>query len=528
MARPTPKPTDEQTDILNWISDPSHLDSTQPKALLILAGPGTGKSTLIRMAAKAAPTRYRPSIQVLSFNKDIAKENTSYLPFPIISATVNSFALTIWNSYSTVRPVLSIRKNKEIIRRVQADDTRWSISPDEVDDLVSLMKAAKSQGWVPKSAGVSIPNGPTISDLYGLTDVKPQPHYEGLLTVLMNLSIKAAFEGEIDFDDQVYVTALFAPSTHLPAITYLFVDEAQDLSPIQLWLIQRVKAKITIFVGDPLQSIYAFRGAMSDSFARIQAAFPGADTLPLQTSFRLPREIVGILRDHNPRLKTFKQTKGTVETLTETAPFSHFIERYASEGTKAVLCRNNGPLYSIALSCIATATPFNLNDQGWGNGIIRDLKKVSGNPTTQDLSESFIQKLLSHWTNNGDESLLDKAMDKLYAIASLAETTGAKTVAALITTIQSLLKKANESDKINPVLLSTVHKAKGLEFDTVFHLDSHLIPSKFAKTEEDFAQEANIRYVLNSRARESLYFLTSPQILTQGNTKRSKPKQFRE
>jgi len=43
------------------------------------------------------------------------------------------------------------------------------------------------------------------------------------------------------------------------------------------------------------------------------------------------------------------------------------------------------------------------------------------------------------------------------------------------------LKKSAPDAKL---LLSTAHKAKGLEFDFVVHLDSHLIPAKFATTPE--------------------------------------------
>lgn len=59
------------------------------------------------------------------------------------------------------------------------------------------------------------------------------------------------------------------------------------------------------------------------------------------------------------------------------------------------------------------------------------------------------------------------------------------------------------------------HKAKGLEFDTVFFLDSFLIPSKYslraAEAGDDAAlsQEKNLEYVIVTRAKKELLFINS-------------------
>ncbi len=53
--------------------------------------------------------------------------------------------------------------------------------------------------------------------------------------------------------------------------------------------------------------------------------------------------------------------------------------------------------------------------------------------------------------------------------------------------------------------LLTGHKAKGLEFDIVYHLDPWLV----AKPDE---QEQNLNYVIDTRARESLFYINSKDI----------------
>ena len=61
------------------------------------------------------------------------------------------------------------------------------------------------------------------------------------------------------------------------------------------------------------------------------------------------------------------------------------------------------------------------------------------------------------------------------------------------------------------VTLSTIHKAKGLEWDAVLHLDPWRVPSKWAKVAAErggdpvqLQQEMNLRYVCETRTRDLL------------------------
>ena len=58
-----------------------------------------------------------------------------------------------------------------------------------------------------------------------------------------------------------------------------------------------------------------------------------------------------------------------------------------------------------------------------------------------------------------------------------------------------------------PVQLLSGHKSKGLEWDTVYHLDPHRVPSPFAKEGEALEQELNVRYVIETRAKKELFFI---------------------
>ena len=59
----------------------------------------------------------------------------------------------------------------------------------------------------------------------------------------------------------------------------------------------------------------------------------------------------------------------------------------------------------------------------------------------------------------------------------------------------------------NPVVLTTAHKSKGLEFSRVYILRHDLFPHKKAKRPKDLQQEANSKYVAYTRAKDELHIL---------------------
>ena len=59
-------------------------------------------------------------------------------------------------------------------------------------------------------------------------------------------------------------------------------------------------------------------------------------------------------------------------------------------------------------------------------------------------------------------------------------------------------------EKDRAVILSSGHRSKGLEWDTVIHLDPWRIPSPYALSAQDLIQEANLKYVIETRAKSRL------------------------
>ncbi len=93
---------------------------------------------------------------------------------------------------------------------------------------------------------------------------------------------------------------------------YVFVDEYQDVNPVQEAIINAVSGKNLFLVGDIKQSIYAFRGSKSKFFADKYKAFKASPTdhaLPLSKNFRSASPILDAVNEQFKKLMTLKNTE---------------------------------------------------------------------------------------------------------------------------------------------------------------------------------------------------------------------------
>ena len=169
------------------------------------------------------------------------------------------------------------------------------------------------------------------------------------------------------------------------------------------------------------------------------------------------------------------------------------------QGELTVICRNNAPLFSLAMRLLRKRVPVAMIGRDIGKNLIRLASKIL--PDAGNLLRALDLWEAEECQKNPKraESISDKA-ESLRAIAEDC------------TTKKEVLSALNEifSSSSARVTLTSGHRAKGLEWNTVLHLDPWRIPSKYAKQKahdgdkEALRQEMNLKYVIETRTKQTL------------------------
>ena len=268
--------------------------------LLVLAGPGTGKTTTLveavarRVEAGAAPDE----VLVLTFSRKAAQELRERITSRLGTPTGGPAAWTFHAfCYALVREqqqpdafadplrLLSGPEQdvalRELLRGSVELGRRWPPELREclttrglAEEVRSLLARARDVGLEPADlAGLAVREG--RRDWAALADF-----FEEYLQVLDAM-------GAVDYAELIHRAVLLAET---PAIRSelqsryraVFVDEYQDTDPAQERLLQALSGggRDLVVVGDPDQSIYAFRGAQVRGILEFPGRFPTADGGP--------------------------------------------------------------------------------------------------------------------------------------------------------------------------------------------------------------------------------------------------------
>ena len=465
-------PTAEQSLILEAVR-------TTRDNLLIEARAGAAKTTTLLMIAEALPMT---SIRCVAFNKKIAEELQSRLPENGTAATMNSLGHRAWSRFLGKRLRLDTSKVFNLFREETAkrDKRTQEAARESSSFILKSVRHAKSQGFITKHAyGKSLLS---VEDF--LTDLPEEPTSleEDLILTLVKQNLDGALQGWIDFDDQILCSALFPATFDIAPLT--LVDEAQDLSPINHIMLEKMtKRQRLIAVGDPCQAIYAFRGAMEDSMNALASGF-NARRLYLTLTFRCPEEIVAEAQWRAPDMTSAAKHSGEVRNLPT------WTEADLPDNC-AIICRNNAPLLRCALNLIrARRYPELL-----GNDIMAGLVKQLRSFGKETLSSTAAFDKAVAWFDSKKKKSRETGVlrDRLACIQLFLEQ--GPTLGDAIAYAETLAKAKGR------IKLMTAHKSKGLEFDSVFILDAHLM--------RDEGQDLNLRYVAQTRAMRQLTYITT-------------------
>ena len=500
-------PTPEQLAIIDAAAN-------SKSNLMVFAFAGTGKTTAIEFMVPHLPTR---SVLLLAFNKknciDLERvfiEPRGQEPPLAPWVTVRSFNALGHRAFASAIGRRLILDDKKISKLTTAYTKKLGgVSDDEWGNLSNLVKRARMLGLVPQKY-LQSRRSLLSDDSWGWESAAESINLElseqlmvGAREILCG-SIDLAQAGTIDFDDQIYMSVLF--SGLYQKFDTVICDEGQDISHLNRLQLLKSCGKRLIVAGDQKQGIYAFRGADGESLKKIKEEVKGDwIDLPLTVTWRCPKVVVARQLDHAPTYTAAPEApEGTLIDLQ--AEKSWTIG--SAEGAlmpSAILCRNNAPIISMAFALLRKRIGIKVLGREFGKSLTSLVKKISGEATSL---ETFVPAFTA-WKEKevrlalaaDKETKADRVTDQYESIMAVIESlsTGAG-APELLFAIEQLFEKAD-----GQIILSSGHKAKGLEWHTVLHLDPWRIPSRFAaRNPIAMEQELNLRYVIETRAKNTL------------------------
>ena len=345
-------------------------------------------------------------------------------------------------------------------------------------------------------------------------------HYYDANKFLLNKGNSMAENQQIiDFTDMLFLPFAFSlyPKT---TFDLLFIDECQDLSYSQIACALKYLKKDgrILSVGDPSQSIYGFAGADIESYNKL-GEIPNTVELTLSKCFRCPDNVIELAQNFREDIYPFVPKAGEIYKI----PFEEAVSKV--KPGNLVISRVKNPLLEMLFMLIDRGISVEVHEDDIKEVInsIRfiftreELKKDDVLSIVDDVrsrNHYFIDKNAKNIDDKEERELFIKSERQL--LESKIQMISKQSAQHLdVDSIDELLKKIQRliSGNEDAVKLSTIHKAKGLENDTVFILGYDTLPLyRDGQMEWEKRQERNLKYVALTRAKHELYLVDSKKV----------------
>lgn len=294
--------------------------------------------------------------------------------------------------------------------------------------------------------------------------------------------------------------AIGAPE--LPGQFHL-VDEAQDCSPLMVEVL-RQQTKPRVLLGDRHQSIFGFRGAVN-----AMACLPG-ERRALTRSFRFGA-CIEMVANHLLQLNgeqdwLIGESQNPGDLYGPEVGLESYLDR--TDGQVTILTRTNSEALSLAVALVKRYPTAVLGGMTEALILLRSaLALFEGRP--QDVRDSRLrpfrswQALTEHVSRSRDTEL-----QRLINLVELRRLVLAEQLVDLE------VRLAAEPQA--RVLISTIHKAKGREWDHVYLADDFRNIEPAAGHCVRRTEEINLLYVAVTRARRSLRLNVATQAVLDG------------
>ncbi len=326
---------------------------------------------------------------------------------------------------------------------------------------------------------------------------------------------------------------------------HFVVDEYQDVSPLQQYVLDQWLGgrRELCVVGDPAQTIYSFAGASPAHLLGFTRRYEDATVVRLVRDYRSTPQVVNLangLMAHRGASSSgvelvSQRSSGPAvgfhtypDDAAEAAAVADRVEALISGGVAAreiaVLYRTNSQSEEIEDALASRGVGY-LVRGGQRFFAREEVRKamvllrgaavaVSADPLGARVRETLMD---AGWSQEppAARGAVRERWDALQALVELADDfdLDAVTASGKPATMRGLVEHlaeravAQHAPSVDGVTLTTIHAAKGLEWEAVFlvGMSEGLLPISMAETDESVEEERRLLYVGITRAREHLH-----------------------
>jgi DNA helicase-2/ATP-dependent DNA helicase PcrA len=355
----------------------------------------------------------------------------------------------------------------------------------------------------------NVENWMQMCDHHNLWDSLPNgvTEAQGIDAAQYLLNCNNNLKNIVDFADMIYFPILF--DMKIWQYDYILLDEAQDTNGPRRALVKNMlkKGGKLIAVGDPCQAIYGFTGADNKSLDIIKEEFDAIVT-PLSVTFRCPKSIVALA---NQWVSHIEAHESAPDGIVDSCELSDVVK--LAGPLDAIVCRNTKPLVELAYSLLRQSVACRVEGRAIGEGLVKLAQRWK---TVKNVGELYTK--LQQWSENEIEKNKKKGNDSRCQVIEdqvktlevfISECDNSDPISTLVANIRSLFGDTEGEQKV--LTLSTIHKAKGKEWERVFALGMNTYsPSKWASKDWEMEQEDNLCYVQVTRAKQHLTLVNVP------------------
>jgi DNA helicase-2/ATP-dependent DNA helicase PcrA len=477
------------------------------KHVIVNALAGTGKTfTMLHGLRKMGLDRAGRTAFV-AFNKSTSLELAAKAPSWVKASTFHSLLYgVVRDNYGDIR--VDGRKTSLIFEKL-AGEYNWMKTPMwlkfAMEKVVGLLKNTLIEA---DEIGIA-----AVCDRYGID-------LEDKFTWAAQLISEAIQESKddtayVDCDDLIWLPVV--NDLELPQFDTMVVDEYQDTNACQEHSLVRMANRL-ILVGDENQAIYGFRGAGTDSIQKaiekLGKTKKGVDVLPLTFTRRCPKTHVELAKKLVPDFEALPEApEGELDIVAEE---NAILQMKPGD---LVICRLNAPVVSTAFRLLRMGTRANIQGRDLGRGLkamIRRLRVKSGKGSVKELLDKLdqyaaVEVAKLRRLKRPPEAKITSLEDKISCLTTFCE--GCVDVAEVEDRIDKMFtEEETGGERKGFVLLSSVHRVKGMEADTVWVLYPELMPFEKAVLPWEIEQEHHIRYVAFTRSKRRLVMIPKPYL----------------